>query len=380
MQKQHIDILDGIRGLLAFWVMYGHLKMFVLVKEPLIGSAGLAVDMFMFLSGFLMAYHWQERESRFSGIKQQASDFYIRRFFRIAPLYYLLLVVAWLGQDYFFQFAREIKAINPPPWAEAEAAFNKPTDSTLNWQNIITHLSFTFGIFPKFAYNNALPDWSISLEMQFYAVFPFIMFFLGRLGQITTLTAAVVLTYVTHRFFGLYLETGPLGNYPQPAMLLFKLNVFFCGIFVARSYLSGFRDVTSVLLAAASLFNGHPRVISIIILVVFLLALDPARKEGLNRLLSNRLFRFLGDTSYSVYLLHMLILLPVVHKLLHTGWYLKQRGLVQLGIALLAVAIPVYGISYLLYRFIEQPGIELGRKLVKRLNLSQKPNPNLAQA
>ncbi|CAH2786711.1 MAG: Acyltransferase 3 [uncultured Caballeronia sp.] len=41
--------------------------------------------------------------------------------------------------------------------------------------NVVTHLTYTFGMFPRYAFNTPLPDWSIGLEMQFYAVFPLLM-------------------------------------------------------------------------------------------------------------------------------------------------------------------------------------------------------------
>jgi len=61
--KNHITCLDGIRGLLAMWVFWGHICIFVGLKMPILGTPALAVDLFMLLSGFLMAY--QLRSSGF---------------------------------------------------------------------------------------------------------------------------------------------------------------------------------------------------------------------------------------------------------------------------------------------------------------------------
>ena len=98
-KEDYLGLLDGLRGFMAFWVFYGHVKMASIGKLPIWGSASLAVDGFMLLSGFLMAYHWNIRQSKFDLLKNQMNDFYIRRFFRIAPLYYVLLTVAFVGQD-----------------------------------------------------------------------------------------------------------------------------------------------------------------------------------------------------------------------------------------------------------------------------------------
>jgi len=64
-QKDHIGFLDLARGFLAFWVYYAHLKMASIGKDVIWGSPALAVDGFMLLSGFLMAYHWVLREDSF---------------------------------------------------------------------------------------------------------------------------------------------------------------------------------------------------------------------------------------------------------------------------------------------------------------------------
>ena len=54
----------------------------------------------MVLSGFLMTYHWIGREGKFNNHCRQSIDFYLRRFFRIAPLYYLLFTIAFFGKDF----------------------------------------------------------------------------------------------------------------------------------------------------------------------------------------------------------------------------------------------------------------------------------------
>ena len=101
-KKNHIGFLDALRGFLAFWVFYGHLKMASIGREVLWGSPALAVDGFMILSGFLMAYHWARREKKFPTFWAQTKDFYLRRFFRIAPLYYLLVTIEFLWQEELF--------------------------------------------------------------------------------------------------------------------------------------------------------------------------------------------------------------------------------------------------------------------------------------
>ena len=76
------DHLDGIRESMALWVFFGHLFYACNAKVIPIGPPGQAVEVFMVLSGFLMAFHWEKRYSSEISIKS-LSDFYGRRFFRI---------------------------------------------------------------------------------------------------------------------------------------------------------------------------------------------------------------------------------------------------------------------------------------------------------
>ena len=177
--KKHISCLDGIRGGLALWVFSGHLCTAVGAKIPVLSAPALAVDLFMLVSGFLMVYHHanchgalstddDEFVFRWSEVKK----FWVRRFFRIAPLYYFLLPFSFFIGSNFKFWTKQIEATFPPPWADKLSHCAEPIDAGLSFLNVLSHLTFSFGLFPQYASNNSLPDWSLSLEMQFYFLFP----------------------------------------------------------------------------------------------------------------------------------------------------------------------------------------------------------------
>ena len=89
-----MECLDGLRGLAALWVLAGHCVLFSGWSLPIVDKPDLGVDLFMMLSGFLMVFHYQLRSK-----KEPWSEpgtwlkFWTRRYFRIAPLYYLLLTL-----------------------------------------------------------------------------------------------------------------------------------------------------------------------------------------------------------------------------------------------------------------------------------------------
>ena len=110
--------------------------------------------------------------------------FWLRRFFRIAPAYYLLLIVAlligpWLG---------ECRTLIAGPFPGTTTPIERYTDAS--FANIAAHVSFVFGALPAYAFRTPLPDWSIGLEMQFYAVFPFLMLLIGVRGRAVRLALA----------------------------------------------------------------------------------------------------------------------------------------------------------------------------------------------
>ena len=332
------------------------------------GSGATAVDIFMLLSGFLMAYHWHLRKERFFDFKHQTMDFYIRRFFRIAPLYYVLLTVAFLGQDYFFEMRDYLYTVVPPPWMTDAIEQTNIHHESVNISNIFAHYSFMFGFIPKYASSNMLPDWSIGLEMQFYLVFPFLMLAISRFGAFSVVITLIILSFITNKVLGLYLSQGILGNFPQPSLILFKISIFAAGISVALICLS--KNTVSIaswaILAMLSLVNAASQVWAAALLIVFMIVLNQDNKELFGRLLSSRVAKFLGDTSYSVYLVHVMVYVPILYALFHAEWFLSLHMYLRLLVAFVLTAVPVYVISFILYKLIEIKGIQLGRHVLRK--------------
>jgi len=84
------------------------------------------------------------------------------------------------------------------------------------------------------------------------------------------------------------------------------------------------------------------------------------------RLVVNRATRFLGKISYSVYLVHTTViffLAPVYHWIYRHAPSLTACFLASLALTLLLV-LPL---SWLTYRFVEEPGIRLGKRISRRL-------------
>lgn len=368
---QHLPWLDGLRGIAALWVMLSHIQILSGLRSlPVLSWGNVAVDLFMMLSGFLMAHHYVLRQDKEPWNKKNtAFTFWIRRFFRIAPLYYVLLIAAFLFGPQLGDFRDNIAALWPSTATDPDR-YNDQTSI-----NLITHISFVFGLLPDFSFRTALPDWSIGLEMLFYLVFPLVMYAMGKFGALKVTLILVILCVMTQIVFSEYVH-----SFPMPSFLPLKLNIFMAGIWMAigRSrHQMNLAILVAIALCFVSLVNSPIYVVlsqSLLIISLFFLMNDgslniannfPHSVERLRRILSSKFAVFLGDTSYAVYLLHLMIVLPIA------GTLAAQEGFGDLNqyLRFFMIAVPVlpltYFIAWVLYNAIEKNGINLGKRLLK---------------
>ncbi|WP_432241260.1 acyltransferase family protein [Herbaspirillum robiniae] len=374
----HLPWLDGLRGIAAMWVLASHVQILSGMRDiPVLSWGGIAVDLFMLLSGFLMAHNyflrrraepWDEPRTFFM--------FWLRRFFRIAPLYYLLLIVA-IGMGAMLAEDRSsIAAI----WPSTMTPLHRYLDGSVG--NYLAHLSFAFGFLPDYAFRTALPDWSIGLEMQFYLVFPFLMLAFSRFGAFRASVAALAICALAWLLLPTYFQ-----RFEMPSLIFMKLFVFMAGMWVAiarqegpmtRSMLSAVGIIVLWALVQRHMQAGEPHLMSLfrLLMVVgmfYLMNNGTLPGSGLSgrvvremrKLLSGRVARFLGDTSYCVYLLHLLILLPVAGALARYEAYVALPSPVRFLICLALVMPPVYLVSWALFRTVETYGIQFGRSVVR---------------
>jgi peptidoglycan/LPS O-acetylase OafA/YrhL len=172
--------LDGIRGMAAGMVVYGHAGYFGWV--PLLpGCASIGVLLFFFLSGFLMACHYpppSPRTYQARSIILYWGAFLLRRLLRIYPAY---LIVCFIG------YILLMPAI-PPEFKPVNEA------NTVTFSHAMLRLA-TFQA-PLGIY------WTIEAELFFYLLYPLIVTCSSLTGKtsICLFFLFVVLTIVRHRF------------------------------------------------------------------------------------------------------------------------------------------------------------------------------------
>lgn len=380
--RHQLAFLDGLRGVASLWVLVGHAMFLTGYKVMILAEPDMAVELFIIISGFLMTYHYQARQDREPWMAPETwRTFWIRRFFRIAPLYYVCLAAALILGPELWQ-SRLDAATAIPGALEGEARYaDRYLDQSLT--NILMHVSFIFGATWTHNFRTALPDWSIGLEMQYYLVFPFLMIAalkLGRLAGIALLVGAMALA-------GTWLERNAfvVGAY---SMLPMKFHLFAAGMLMAMTLRANARWKWLLIMAAIAVIfvplgggrSAMHRGIKIGIVLGFLALLYKDRLPALmqwpvgilDKVFSNPLSRWIGDVSYGVYLIHLLVMLPVC------GWlamsFPDMAPLPRLLTSLSLTCLLTYGLAWLCYRFIEQPGISVGRRVAARF---QKKMPSL---
>lgn len=360
-----IPLIDVMRVLAAWLVLAWHTGVFVGYRLPVLSSAAIAVDVFMNVSGFLMVFLFMERREKEPWAQPLTwSKFYIRRFFRITPLYYCLLLFL------------VVAGLTPPARTDGSSL------STWHW--LLLRVSFLFGLIPSQCANCVMPDWSLTLEMQFYLCFPFLFLTMMRVGPglfffLCTLVGAVARFGIAHGFYDRG-EVGLLGYFAQPTVLALKLHVFAVGMLMALVLMRGPGILKSKWYWAAFpvfLMTCQERYLWLMAAIYWgcyvACAVPRFQARFLNgvRTLNETLRRVplrqkLAECSYGTYLMHNL----VIGLLLSRIWpqFSSVHGSFgQYALCFAVNLVVTTALSWSTYRLIEKPGIDLGRRIIRKL-------------
>lgn len=333
-----ISFIDFLRMIAALAVVYQHVversDLTFLYPSLQLAPGVFGVALFFFISGYVIPYSVR----KWSGV----DAFAIRRFFRIAPAYYLTLALILA-----------LSLLVPAMWPHVVAATFKDWALNLTLAQDLVRSPTLLGV-----------AWTLVIEVVWYGLFVLhFLFFRGRRVFETSLlfSAAIVALSVVSIVIGQRLPFGRIG----------LIHAAFAG-YCAYKYHKGDITLRSFLWVAAafvvsmtisqivsfgyfthpttSLFNGASGWGTAAI-VFFSYSLSRSLREAP---VSNwRPFTKLGEISYSIYLVHGVLL--VVHL-----FYFGDK-LVWLSVPLATLVL-----SWAMFSWIERPGIELGRALTQR--------------
>ena len=370
--------LDSWRGLCAVWVTLYHFRTVShYYGWPWVRNGDIAVEFFFLLSGFVLAHAYG------AGLTDTASRirFLIRRFGRLWPLHVVTLgVVVAMELVRWFMQIRLGQPLGKP-------AFSDDTSLLALGANLI--LVHGIGLFRDFTWN--VPSWSISVEWTLCLLF--VVTSLWRRPLVAAIAVALI-------GFGLQSWIGQM--HPQPSegqtALVRGVYGFFLGVLVHRLYdlrkatgkdIPGWLEWTTPLLlvAAVMLRKWHLPAGSALCFgaLVFIFAFEAG---PVSRMLKVRALTWLGQVSYSVYLVHYVLIMAIfgaaliLGGLMHHTFLVPWRGtqLLDVGgpwagdLALLVFVALTLGIAACTYRWIEEPGRLWFNALSNRL-AGPKPAP-----
>ena len=242
------------------------------------GAVG--VHIFFVISGFIMFYTTQNRFGRTSNAK----SFLIRRLIRIYPIFWIYTVL----------------------YLVVRGVFMHPYDLS------ISQIFASTLLVPGFAPSVIGPGWTLPFEMFFYLCFSVVMLLSFRAGIAILTTVFVVLVGI-----GSFLENdNPILKLVTNSLLLEFLFGVWVGIFVTYGP-PVHRRIANVFLVLAFLgfsvgffvgFFRYPSVImwgipsALLIAGVVLQERNGAAPKFVTK------FAFFGDSSYSLYLLHVIVI------------------------------------------------------------------------
>lgn len=341
---ERVEALDMLRGLMALAVAVYHLGAWTRAfseseaRNAVILLGIYSVQGFFVISGF--CFFALYRHTRFGW--EALRRFHVRRFLRIAPLYFLAMALTY--------------------------ALDQPVLAELTWFRLAENLTLTFGlVHPN--HSAVLGGWSIGIEYVFYLGLPILLW-------VTRHAAALWLVTLLLMACAMPITLGQLQATPEPARFnvyvavanhafLFMLGALIAdarartalrlpwalllGLLVALCVWTGDGDGPIVLHTEVMCGVARIRYVALCTAIVALCAVASKPSPALSYP-----FVWLGDLSYSVYLMH-----PFAHwgasRTLPADTHPSVQLLCSLGMTLLLASIA--------HRLVERPAIAWGRRL-----------------
>jgi len=373
--------LDSLRGLAALIVVFHHCLVtfppfWEIYQHPvqpgfyrLMGNTPLHllwdgpefVLVFFTLSGFVLSLpFWGDHPLSYR-------QFVIRRVLRIYPPYLAAVTIGMILMS----------LLSHGPLTGLSDWTRQFWDRPLDWKTVLDHVFLMAS-----AGNNYIdtPVWSLVVEMHISLIFPLLMLAMYR-SEALTLAAAIALALIGDWAA----RRNPTG---YPFLTSFATSASYLWLFVVGAMMARHRKVL------AAFANRTPHVLQLVFLAGALVALNCIWQFGadepwrfveqigaialvasaafmgwVQRLLDVAPLRWLGKISYSLYLIHFVVLFAVLYAF---------RPEVTLLRLVIAVPILSIGAAALLYRFVEVPSIAWGHRASGARD--RRPAPRISEA
>ena len=372
-QQDHLEVVDALRGYAILLVIcvhsLGHARDLVWPAKRLLTLGFYGVQLFFMASALTLLMSWSRSNDPFG---KRSGKFLIRRFFRIAPLYYLAIVFYWFAYQ------------------------AKPED--FSFDLLISTLFFYNAWSPYLtptvdAWTPVPGGWSISVEFCFYFAFPFLAMVVTNIRRAVIFFLIALVIMIAAAIGGMHLypeltfeeRSNFLYYWPPNQLIIFSLGflLYHCiksdsvrrWVIASRITANGASIALGLALVALS-FYGPKKffnwslllppthlVISLLFLAWAIVLVIKPRGFAINPAITG-----LGKVSFSAYILHFSVL-KYAGILLSQVWPFATVGAASIpyALTLLAASIVVTRyVSALSYRYIEQPFVVLGKSIIQR--------------
>ena len=360
-EDKHIVQLDGLRFFAVVMVMIGHWLQWqwtnpVLVNFPFVHG----VILFFVLSGFLITRILLTKKDELTTTNTNKSylikNFYIRRFLRIFPIYYLLLAILF-AIDY------------------------KNTRDLFPW--LVTYSSNIYQSINNIYVGDFNHFWSLAVEEQFYLFWPFLILFIKPNKVFQTICITIISAILLKSYFYLYIGKWMATTY-------FTLNCMHAlGIGALLSYFTLYNKKLIEILAKPIFLYlcffmylfllyiqykykigwykevGDEVVFAILSAFIILRASRNGFRLGLRYILENKFIVYSGKISYGLYVYHLFM--PALFFIIAPGIGLSISNKYTAFIAFYFLTFLVAHISWII---IEKPVMNLKSKVpyIKQTN------------
>jgi len=352
--------LDALRGIAALTVFFGH-YMSIKIHEPLYSTLyptplailfnGNAAVMFFFvLSGFVLSLPFVNTDKPLSLV-----EFYTKRVFRIYPAFIFAIIFSVMLKEFVFD-------------KTGMASFSEWIRASWTWewnkQSIKEILKTFLLIGPRFNENFIdQPIWSLVFEMKISIILPFFIIIVSRGGlafNVFFLCVIICLSYdhlwwpLLIFYYGVILAKykGQLMLAVKEWPLIYVCVAFLLAIFLYNNnmeFLHFYQQLNSL---NKTTWSNYFIAVGSSIMMFIVLA-----RERVSRFFENGIFTFLGNISYSFYLVHFPLLLTI-------SSLFSARSSYSLVYIFLATLLSSFVVSYLMFIFIEKPFQRFAIKLI----------------
>jgi peptidoglycan/LPS O-acetylase OafA/YrhL len=353
LPSEKLKFADSLRGLAILSVIVVHTSQYGTplknqTIQQVLNEGARGVQLFYLVSAFTLFLSFKNRSQleRFP-----VRNFFLRRFFRIAPMYYIgILYFLWqdgLGERYWLG-----------------------DQETITPLNIAANFLFLHGFNPYWITSLVPGGWTIAVEMTFYAVLPLLFLRITNINQaIYFFISTLILSFI----LGWYLSVNPLIPTDRlwqeylflyfPSQLpVFALGIIFYFHYTSQTRINGlaFISLSLILIVNFVRLGGFSIPNHIMFGAAYmLLAIGMSRYQF--SLLENTITIFIGKLSFSMYLVHFAVLhwldnFALVDMLQHTS--------LNYALRLLLVTLITISISFGCFHLLEVPFQKLGKKII----------------